>query len=94
MRLIDADAMKELWQGCEIKGSISPLLDVRPTVDAIIIPENATNGDMIKALFPNANYNEEWKALCHFDINDDERHTEFTGCGRRDWWNAPYKRSE
>lgn len=35
MRLIDADAMKELWQGCEIKGSISPLLDVRPTVDAV-----------------------------------------------------------
>ena len=35
MRLIDADAMKELWQGCEIKGSISSLLDARPTVEAV-----------------------------------------------------------
>jgi len=31
-RLIDADAMAELWKGCIIKGSIKPLLDTRPTV--------------------------------------------------------------
>ena len=31
-RLIDADAMKNLWAGCSINGSISPLLDTRPTV--------------------------------------------------------------
>lgn len=31
-RLIDADEMKNLWAGCSINGSISPLLDVRPTV--------------------------------------------------------------
>lgn len=31
-RLIDADEMKNLWTGCSINGSISPLLDVRPTV--------------------------------------------------------------
>ena len=31
-RLIDADEMKNLWAGCSISGSISPLLDARPTV--------------------------------------------------------------
>ncbi len=89
MRLIDADAMKELWQGCEIKGSISPLLDVRPTVDAIIIPENATNGDMIKALFPNVEVKEK-----------NNGYEVYFGVGtaiqlfNNQWWNAPYDRSE
>ena len=31
-RLIDADEMKNLWTGCSINGSISTLLDARPTV--------------------------------------------------------------
>lgn len=31
-RLIDADAMAELWKGCVIEGSIKPLLDTRPTI--------------------------------------------------------------
>lgn len=31
-RLIDADAMAELWKGCKIEGSIKPLLDTRPTI--------------------------------------------------------------
>lgn len=54
-----------------------------PIHNAIIIPKGATNGDMIKALFPNM-YIEE----CDYDIFttlDDE--TRFT----YDWWNAPYK---
>ncbi len=87
MRLIDADAMKELWKGCEIKGSISPLLDIRPTIDAIIIPKNATNGDMIKALFPKANI-EYWAEYSTYNIefpnDNDVKHFSY------DWWNAPY----
>ena len=31
-RLIDADAMAELWKGCKIEGSIKPFLDTRPTI--------------------------------------------------------------
>lgn len=37
MRLIDADAFKKLWEGCTIEGFINPLIDARPTVDAIPI---------------------------------------------------------
>ena len=32
---------------------ICDFLNKQPTVNAIPIPENATNGDMIKAMFPN-----------------------------------------
>ena len=60
-------------------------------VDGTPIPENATNGDMIKAMFPhkgihfgfNDEYGKVWilssyssKKVCTFDL---------------DWWNAPYK---
>ena len=31
-RLIDADALTELWYGCKIVGSITPLINARPTV--------------------------------------------------------------
>ena len=31
-RLIDADALLALWSGCEVSGSINPLIDARPTV--------------------------------------------------------------
>ena len=31
-RLIDADAMVKLWKGCKVKGDITCLIDIRPTV--------------------------------------------------------------
>lgn len=31
-RLVDADAMIDLWKGCRIDGYIEPLLNVRPTI--------------------------------------------------------------
>lgn len=49
----------------------------------IVIPENATNGDMFKALFPNYTY----VGVCVLDENecillhDINYH----------WWNAPYE---
>ena len=43
-----------------------------------LIPDNATNGDMIKALFNNS--------------LDDFKHTWGGGTITDDWWNAPYKK--
>ena len=60
--------------------------------DGTPIPDNATNGDMIKALFPNFQINEEWKATRHFELSTDC--TEITGIATSDWWNSPYKRGE
>lgn len=68
-------------------------LSAEPCEDAIRngtpIPDNATNGDVIKAMFPYGSYgtNGEWVHV--FGVG---------GNGilvfKRDWWNAPYKESE
>ena len=62
------------------------------TVNAIPIPDNATNGDMIKAMFPNQTIS------CVIPITDRNGAkfyrttingaTDFT----EDWWNAPYNK--
>lgn len=64
MRLIDADAFE---RRCMFDSNIEDMQDViyalrdYSTVPAIPIPENATNGDMIKALFPNLGINSPLK---------------------------------
>jgi len=69
-----------------------------PIHNAIIIPKNATNGDMIKAMFPDA----EVVEVKYFDgivshyqvnfgkINGNQNIVNF----KSDWWNAPYKENE
>ncbi len=61
------------------------------------IPDNPTNGDVLKAVFPDVkikflgNLQGEYKVLLKFDDNHVDRHLEvhtFSG----DWWTAPYKR--
>lgn len=46
----------------------------------VVIPDNTTNGDMIKAMFP--------KMFCDTKGQTEE----FTGMTLKDWWNAPYKK--
>lgn len=57
-------------------------------VDAIIIPEGATNGDVIKALFPEI---EMW--------GKSEKTLDYSLGGMihrvtKSWWNAPYRKVE
>ena len=59
------------------------LMEVPPV---LTIPDNPTNGDIIKALFPNVKiidngFTIEWRENGKFI-------TTFDG---NDWWNAPYK---
>ena len=57
-----------------------------PTV--LTIPENPTNGDMIKAMFPKADieYWAEYSAYSViFPFDNDVKYFSY------DWWNAPYK---
>ena len=60
-----------------------------PTV--LTIPDNPTNGDMIKALFPNIKFNEKWKATRHFELQSEQGHIEITGIATSDWWNSPFE---
>jgi len=58
---------------------------MRAIANGTPIPDNATNGDVIKAMFPNTS------------LHIDERsHTIWVGYEemsfRIDWWNAPYQK--
>lgn len=65
----------------------------RPTADAIPIPEGATNGDMIKAMFPDViiSESEETLHLKYHTVNSDPLF--FVQVSKR-WWNAPYRKVE
>jgi hypothetical protein len=54
---------------------------------AIIIPNGATNGDMIKAMFPNARVDDTSEKFGQLSICTHDAKSVFSS----DWWNAPYK---
>lgn len=55
--------------------------DISP-VPAIPIPDNATNGDMIKLLFPKKEWLKVMVACARYNKDT------------KDWWNAPYERGD
>lgn len=59
-----------------------------PIHNAIIIPRGATNGDMIKAIFPNAKVNDSDYTYC-VEVKL-EYHSQYLLFDKK-WWNAPYK---
>ena len=58
------------------------------TTRYIPIPDNATNGDIIKALFPKAEIHDWASEDAYIDIYGVD-YEALTVC--RKWWNAPYK---
>ena len=72
--------------------------DKEATNNAIIIPRGATNGDVIKAMFPDC---EDWKATIKAATGE-ARDTHFVQLPNNmtinkfdeSWWNAPYKEAE
>lgn len=67
----------------------------QPTVNAIPIPEGATNGDMIKAMFPNI----EVKPHMAYGLKNGikirvyiDEFSVFDLWFPTRWWNAPYKK--
>ena len=58
---------------------------IREAETVLTIPENPTNGDMIKALFPNGviSYGRTRVYYSHYPNG--------TFDFRKDWWDAPYK---
>ena len=55
--------------------------------DHIVVPRNATNGDMIKALFPNMSMANDREWFVH--LQDGKGNIMKMS---KDWWNALYKR--
>ena len=91
---IPEEMVQELKDGCF--GAKHTLYDLAGAIcDGIILPDNATNGDMIKAVFPNC---KDWKAK--LEDNDGEVYeVHFVQLPNsltvnkyeESWWNAPYK---
>lgn len=63
-------------------GTIENLPPVQPI---LTIPENPTNGDVLKAMFPDASVLTETDMIVVVDI---DRSTHFS----KDWWDAPWKK--
>ena len=80
MRLIDADDVDN-----HIVGSVN--LSGCPTINAIPIPENATNGDVIKAVFSDAEPERRDNNMVIIQYKPFFRAHD----SHIDWWNAPYK---
>ena len=84
MRLIDADRYrKDLLNAYDDVSMEFDVLDSQLTVNAIPIPDGATNGDMIKAMFPNAKANVFVKEV---GVKGLDTYSVFT----KKWWNTPY----
>ncbi len=63
----------------------------------IEIPDNATNGDVIKALFPNAKIEHGLYGMDGIPLiclNLDTRYDVHEMWFVEDWWNAPYTKAE
>lgn len=65
------------------------LFELKSNPNIIEIHDNATNGDMIKALF-DCKIVEETPSTYVFEIEKDWFVKEF----EKEWWNAPYKKGE
>lgn len=68
--------------------SLGQCLDEVPTVNAIVIPDETTNGDMIKAMFPNIEMWGESKNTLDYSLGGMIHRV------LKSWWNAPYKKGE
>lgn len=55
-----------------------------------ILPDNATNGDMIKTFFPNIIVQNRHNVTLE-QRNPKHAGLEFTGMADINWWNTPYK---
>lgn len=63
-----------------------------PIHNAIIIPKGATNGDMIKAMFPNCEQKEHMhNGYFEMYFDNDLKNASYMRVSK-DWWNTPYKK--
>ena len=75
--------MKPMTEVIKVEDCVSNIGDYDiPIHNAIIIPKGATNGDMIKAMFPNELLTSITSTLWWGD------NMSFN----KDWWNAPYRK--
>lgn len=110
MRTIDADKLKEhidklpaLPDGnfAGTHRNLKALINMQSTVPAIPIPEGATNGDIIKAIFPDL-VDEIGLFRSHMELTTDRHEFYFNDVTSEEsrmavdekWWDEPYERKD
>lgn len=79
------DMPEEVYNGIISRGNFISDFNLSGAIaNGILLPEDATNGDMIKALFPNGS---QVKGASIYVMNDNKSNVFYDF----DWWNAPYK---
>ena len=87
--------MNNPFMGGEEQRNLSEALDIAVKAlegkhyeRAIFIPDGATNGDIIMAMFPNAWKSDYIDSSNHFTLYVDDKYEWEVDI---DWWNAPYE---
>ena len=87
MRIIDADRYrKDLLSAYDDISIEFEVLDRQPLISAIPILEGMTNGDVIKAMFPNVECGKDILGNVFIISSVQLGYIAF----RESWWNAPY----
>lgn len=84
-RLIDAN---DLINNAMAKTFGLRICDIDDAQTILTIPDNPTNGDMIKAMFPNIEMWGESKNTLNYSLGGMIHRV------LKSWWNAPYKKGE
>lgn len=84
-RLIDAN---KLINNARAKTFGLRICDIDNAQTILAIPDNPTNGDMIKAMFPNIEMWGESKNTLNYSLGGMIHRV------LKSWWNAPYKKGE
>lgn len=77
---------------CVITGKFAEEIEERSAFCPIKaeILKNATNGDVIKAMFPNAEYKDRHNITIE-KRNSENGELQLTGMADKEWWNSPWK---
>lgn len=87
---IPDEMVQELKDGCF--GAKHTLYDLAGAIcDGVVLPDNATNGDMIKAMFPLIEVKREISSTSDNIVMRDDSFFGVINRFHTDWWNAPYK---
>ena len=88
--LIDKLEILDKRYGSDFYWEVRKIVDILPPVTPTF-PKGATNGDMIKAMFPKIEiYTDVINEIVDVEICEDSSELRCS----IDWWNAPYKRGD
>ncbi len=87
MKPIDADKYREEMFASRDFNFFS-VLDMQPTLKVIPVPDSATNGDMMKMMFPKMVI--RWVSSARIGVTFVQNQKYITEFDMK-WWNAPFK---